>query len=227
MICTFILLRWKQLVGPDAPSVALAGAGRQICSLHYMPGEGAKRQDLLMQLLNLVWKALCAQLGMVMGWVPVVFGPDGGGDGCKPQPPPGGLRVLRGPETWQVHYHEVGQRPSYTPSAAQPLTRVPNPSSLRASPTTPKKCPKNLIYNVNNKISSPTAPKTKPPYLGCPKQSSVILKFPRGLRTPNYIDQMCRIRLGWLSTSYLSNFECSDTDTDRILNVLTRIRIGS
>ena len=125
------------------------------------------------------------------------------------------------------HYHEVGQRPSYTPSAAQPLTRVPNPSSLRASPTTPKKCPKNLIYDVNNKISSPTAPKTKPPYLGCPKQSSVVLKFPRGLRTPNYIDQMCRIRLGWLSTSYLSNFECSDMDTDRILNVLTRIRIGS
>jgi hypothetical protein len=125
------------------------------------------------------------------------------------------------------HYHEVAQRPSYTPSVAQPLTRVPNPSSLRASPIAPKKCPKNLIYNVNNKISSPTAPKTKPPYLGCPKQSSVVLKFPRGLRTPNYIDQMCRIRLGWLSTSYLSNFECSDTDTDRILNVLTRIRIGS
>ena len=90
-ICTFILLRGKQLVGPDAPSVARAGAGRQICSLHYMPGEGAKRQDLLMQLLNLVWKALCAQLGMVMGWVPVVFGPDGGGDGCKPQPPPPGV----------------------------------------------------------------------------------------------------------------------------------------
>src|SRR4029079_18094026 len=87
----FILLRGKQLVGPDAPLVARAGAGRQICSLHYMPGEGAKRQDLLMQLLNLVWKALCAQLGMVMGWVPVVFGPDGGGDGCKPQPPPRGV----------------------------------------------------------------------------------------------------------------------------------------
>jgi len=52
---------------------------------------------------------------------------------------------------------------------AQPLTRVPNPSSLRASPTAPKKCPKNLIYDVNNKISSPTAPKTKPPYLGSPK----------------------------------------------------------
>ena len=44
-----------------------------------------------MQLLNLVWKALYAQLGMVMGWVPVVFGPDGGGDGCKPQPPPRGV----------------------------------------------------------------------------------------------------------------------------------------
>jgi len=101
-ICTFILLRGKQLVGPDAPSVALAGAGRQICSLHYMPGEGAKRQDLLMQLLNLVWKALCAQLGMVMERVPMVFGPDGGRDGCKPQPPPPGLRVLRGPKTWQV-----------------------------------------------------------------------------------------------------------------------------
>ena len=82
-ICTFILLRGKQLVGPDAPSVARAGAGRQICSLHYMPGEGAKRQDLLMQLLNLVWKALCAQLGMVMERVPMVFGPDGGRDGCR------------------------------------------------------------------------------------------------------------------------------------------------
>ena len=36
-----------------------------------------------MQLLNLVWKALCAQLGMVMERVPMVFGPDGGRDGCR------------------------------------------------------------------------------------------------------------------------------------------------